>query len=414
MKNGFTAFVARCRRQKTYAELGLPRVSMALTLYQLKEHQATVGAEMAREKEALAEMLGNPASEMKVTREKKERVADLKERYDGISEQIAEMESEARARLAADKKGGGSAQMSKQEAKGRFFQSVLNGSNVRELPQMVYDQLGAIPANDDALGTGSNLLPTQMANELLLEPLVQNPLRAFMTVTNVTGLEIPKLGFAVDDDEFVLKDGATAKEMKLKGDKVSFGRKKMMLRAKVSETVLRSSALNVEGAVTSGLNSAQAAKELKVIFNQNPTAADEKTMSLYTPETAIKRVKAKTMLDSILDAYGDLEDLYVPNARVCMRRIDYIKMIRELANGSEALFGKKPEDIIGVPVIFCDRAVVPVVGDWQFLHLNFDCPPLYDTDKEVDTGMRKFVLTHWYDIKIKMSSAFRIAEVDAA
>ncbi|MBQ8537831.1 MAG: phage major capsid protein [Clostridia bacterium] len=404
MKNGFKAFVARCKRQAPWQP---PRVSMTLTLYALKEQAGQVQAQMATEKEALAKMLADPTSNMEANRKAKQRLSDLKERYAGLTEQIQEMEQEQKARLKED---GTGATMSKEEARGRFFQAVLNGSNVRELPKMAYEQLGAIPANNADQGMGSNLLPTNLSNELMLDPVVENPLQPYMTVTNITGLEIPKLGFSVEDDAFLSKDGETAKEMALTGDKISFGRHKMMLRAAVSESVLRSTPLNVEAAVTGGLHSAQAAKVLKVMFAQSPGTGEEH-MSLYSTQNGVKSVTGSTMLDAILAAYGDLEDIYAPNARVVMRRADYIAMIRELANGAESLYGKKPEEIIGVPVVFCEKAVTPVVGDFRYLHMNFDMPPLYDTDKDVSVGNRLFVLTHWYDIKVKLAAAFRLATV---
>lgn len=413
MKNGFKAFVSRCRRQHpTYEQLGLPRVSMTVTLYALKESVGNVQAELAKEKESLAKMLADPNSNMEEVRKAKQRAADLKERVEGLNAQVEELEAAQKAKMK-EQAGGVGATMSKEEARGRFYQAVLTGANVRELSKMAYEQLGAIPANNADQGYGSNLLPTNLSNELMLDPVVTNPLQPFMTVTNITGLEIPKLGFSVSDDAFLAKDGATAKEMTITGGKVTFGRHKMMLKAEVSESVLRSTPLNVEAAVTSGLNSAQAAKLLKVIFASSP-ASGEEAMSLYSTANAITEKEGSDMLEAIMAAYGDLEDIYAPNARVVMKRSDYIAMIRTLANGAESLYGKKPEEIIGIPVIFCEKATQPVVGDFRYLHLNYDVPPLYDTDKDVSTGNRLFVLTHWYDVKVKLAAAFRRAKVTVA
>lgn len=385
------------------------RVNMAVTLYQLKEQAATIEAELLTVKDSVAMRAGEPNVSMEDLRKDKKRGEELQERLDILTGQIVEMEEAQKVKLR-QQGNGGQATMSREEARGRYYQAVLLGQDVRKLPKMVYEQLGAIPTGSEDQGTGSNFLPTHLSNDLLMEPLVDNPLRPFMTITDVTGLELPKLGFSTDDDAFLEKDGATAKEMKLKGDKVVFGNNKMMLKATVSETVLRSTPINVEGAVTAGLQSGQAAKELKVIFAQSPTGA-EAAMSLYSTQNAIREVQGATMLDAIMNAYADLEDMYIPNARVVMTRMDYIAMIRDLANGSEALFGKKPEDIIGIPVIFCAKATQPVVGDFSFLHLNFNAAPLYDTDKDVSVGNRLFVLTHWYDIRVKMSAAFRRAKI---
>lgn len=402
---------------KTWRQMGF-RVLMDATLYQLKEHMATLSTELATLKASLITMAADPTAKMDVIREKKAKAAELEERYGLLKTQHDSMEAEERAKLGASMKqmqpGG---KMSKKEAAGRFYQAALTGGDVRKLGEMVYEQLGAIPANNADQGSGSNLLPTQMSNDLIMEPTVVNPLRPFMTVTQITGLELPKLGFSVADDAFAAKDGETAKEMALDASgKITFGRNKMMLKAEVAETILRSTPINVEGAVNGGLQSAQAAKELKVIFATSPSAA-EKHMSLYAKTDDaydIKAVEGDTMLDAIINAFGDLEDAYQDNARCVMRRQDYFAMIRTLSNSSESLYGKKPEEVIGFPVTFCAKATVPVVGDIRFLHENFDMAPMYDTDKNVETGNRLFVLTHLYDIYPRLKSAFRLAVVTPA
>lgn len=389
------------------------RVRMDATLYQLREQMANLEGEIGTVKMSIAADAGNPAVKMEDLRGRKNRAQELQERYDMLASQAKDLEEAARRRLVDQ--GGGETRMSREEARGRFYRAVLMGEDMSKLPRMVFEQLGAIPAANADQGFGSNLLPTQMSNELLLDPLVEHPLLSRMTVTQITGLEIPKLGFAVEDDAFLTKDGASAKEMTQSADgKVSFGRYKMSLMAKVSESVLRGSPLNIDGAVSSALNSFQAAKLLKVTFASVPTVGEEH-MSLYAGgANAITEKEGETLLDAILAAYGDLEDVYSANASVVMRKLDYINMIRALANGAESLFGKKPEDIIGIPVDFCERAVTPVVGDFRYLHLNYDIAPLYDTDKDVKSGDRIFVLTHWYDQQVKMKAAFRKAKVAAA
>lgn len=53
----------------------------------------------------------------------------------------------------------------------------------------------------------------------------------------------------------------------------------------------------------------------------------------------------------------------------------------------------------------------PIVGDFRYSHFNYDPNMIYDRDKDVKTGIELFVLTAWVDHKIKLKSAFRIAEV---
>ena len=125
----------------------------------------------------------------------------------------------------------------------------------------------------------------------------------------------------------------------------------------------------------------------------------------------IKAIKGKDLYSAITDALADLEDDYVANASIVMSRADYNKMIKELANGSSTLYSAQPQQVLGVPVVFCNLAKIPVVGDFRFSHFNYDLQMIYDRDKNVKTGMNSFVLTAWIDHKIKMKSAFRLAEV---
>ena len=94
-----------------------------------------------------------------------------------------------------------------------------------------------------------------------------------------------------------------------------------------------------------------------------------------------------------------------------MRYADYISMIKDLSNGSTDLFGKKPEEVLGIKAFFSDSATVPIVGDFSYLHLNYDPNTVYDTDKDVDKGEYIWVLTAWFDQKKKLTSAFRLAKV---
>lgn len=95
-----------------------------------------------------------------------------------------------------------------------------------------------------------------------------------------------------------------------------------------------------------------------------------------------------------------------------MTYADYLEIIETLANGSATLYGAQPEQIIGKPVEFCDAAVDPIVGDFRYSHFNYDPAITYESDKDVKTGENVFVLTAYFDHKIKLKSAFRIAKVD--
>lgn len=395
-----------CLRRPAELRNSNVRFVMDVTLWQLKEQMSGIETEIRAESEQLISMSASPSSKMEDVRSKKARLEELRDRYAILKGQHDQMVADQAARMQATQPQG--TVMTMKEASGLFYRAALSGNNVHALGQMAYQQLGAIPADNADQGNGSRLLPTNLSNELLTTPLVENPLSALMTRTQITGLEVAPLNFELDDDDFVA-DGETAKELEVRAEEhIVFGRNELRLVATISDTILRGTPLSVESAVSSALQSKLALKELKCIFTETPDAAYQH-MSLYANN--IKEVTGTTMLDAILAAYGDLEDFYRPNATCVMRSQDYFKMLRDM-NGSENFFGKKPEDVIGIPVTFCERATYPVVGAFKFLHENFDIPGTYDTEREARKGLNHFVVANWFDIQIKMQAAFRIVKPD--
>ena len=102
------------------------------------------------------------------------------------------------------------------------------------------------------------------------------------------------------------------------------------------------------------------------------------------------------------------------NACAVMRKQDYYASIQTLANGATSLWGANPEDVVGIPVIFNDRAVTPVVGDFRYARQNYDVGAILDTDKDVKKGEYYFVLTAWGDHRIRIKNAFRLAKAPTA
>lgn len=140
-------------------------------------------------------------------------------------------------------------------------------------------------------------------------------------------------------------------------------------------------------------------------------------MSFYKKSTEsgnpflIKTVEGDTLFEAIINCLADLEDDYSENASIVMRKVDYFKIIKTLANGNASLYTAPPEQVLGAPVVYCDLATIPVVGDFRYSHFNYDLDMFYDRDKNVKTGIESFVLTAYLDHKIKMKSAFRLATV---
>ncbi|HBH3652743.1 TPA: phage major capsid protein [Clostridioides difficile] len=377
--------------------------------YQLEQMKDGVKEQLKIENENLSKMYLDSKTTMEARQEQQKIVKDLDERFEGIKNKIKEIDDREAQQIAFKNKNknlGNSEKDIKINAKAELIRNVMAG---KEVTKEIKNVLG----DGDALGGGNKILPTTMTNELLYEPMAKNPLRGISTMTNITNLEIPKIIFSLDDDDFLDSDSASAKELNADGANVSFDRNKFKVFCDITETVLKGTETNLVQVVDAGLQSGLAKKEKKVAFeSNNPTE-----MSFYKKSTEsgnpflIKAIEGDTLFEAIINCLADLEDDYSENASVVMRKVDYFKIIKTLANGNASLYTAQPEQVLGVPVIYCDLATIPVVGDFRYSHFNYDLEMFYDRDKNVKTGIESFVLTAYLDHKIKMKSAFRLATV---
>ncbi|MCC0647877.1 phage major capsid protein [Clostridioides sp. ZZV15-6598] len=377
--------------------------------FKLQQMEEGVKAQLKTESDKLTNMYVDVKTTAQERKEQETTVRDLEERFEGIKNKIKEMDEKEAQKIAAQNKNknfGNNEKDKKIKAKAELIRNVMAG---KEVTKEIKNVLG----DGEALGGGNKMLPVTMTNELLYEPLAKNPLRGISTMTNITNLEIPKITFSLDDDDYLDSDTASAKELKADGANVSFSRNKFKVFCDITETILKGTETNLVQVVDAGLQSGLAKKEKKVAFEiSNPTEA-----SFYKKSTEsgnpflIKAIEEDTMFESIISCLADLEDDYSENASIVMRKIDYFKIIKNLANGNSSLYTTQPELVLGAPVIFCDLATIPVVGDFRYSHFNYDLEMYYDRDKNVKTGIESFVLTAYLDHKIKMKSAFRLATV---
>lgn len=373
--------------------------------FKVKQMYDGIRAELKKETDKLNEMYSDLSVNMETRETQKNLVKDLEERFEGVKAQLAKLDDEAKEHLNS----AGNEVDKVLNAKASLIRAVVRNERVSNEALSI---LGAkaLTAESDG-GEGGKLLPSTMTNELLHEPLAKNPLRAISTFTNITNLEVPKISFTLSDDGFI-KDGETAKELESAADTITFERNKFKVYSTISETVINGTNTNLVSTVEAALEAGLAKKEKTMAFAE--TTTDESSFYKKTSENYdIKEIKAKTMFEAIINAIADLEDDYSENVTIVMKKVDYYNMIKELANGNASLYLAQPEAILGAPVVFCDLATHPVVGDFRYSHYNYDLSMLYDRDKDVLTGMEQFVLTAWIDHKIKMKSAFRIVTVSA-
>lgn len=388
-------------------------------LFELKEKMATLQAAIAEDAAWIAEKAADPSTPMEEINAKKAHRDETQERYDIIKAQHDEMEAKQRAavqqKAAAEPADEKSAKI---KAKAAFYRAVFSGQAIN---QKTYEGLGAIPAANADLGSGDKLLPTNLARELLVEPFEINPLRTIARITNITGLEESKLGYTIEDADLAdVTDKQTANEIALDGSTIAYGRLKAKVSATIKDTVLHGTDLDVVDAVEGALRSALAKREKHFAFQSAASIASNSDtahahMSFYQQSNGDYVITAKegaTMYDAIVAALGDLADDYSVNASVMMKKSDYFAMVKALANDSEALFGSKPQSILGYPVVFCDKATIPVVGDFRFYGINYDIGTIYETDKDGKKGEYYFIFTAWGDQQIRLKSAFRLAIVN--
>ncbi len=373
--------------------------------FQLQQMFDGVKAQLKNENKKLSDMYMNSSSTIEARAEQSKIVKDLEERFNGIKSQIEELDNKE-AEKVKNKSLGNSEKDIKINAKSELIRSTMANKPVST---NIMNALGA----ESGLGNGDKILPRTMVNELLYEPMSRNPLRDISTFTNITNLEIPRISFTLSDEEFLSSDSATAKELASSTDTIVFSRNKFKVFCDITETVINGTNTNLVATVEAALESGLAKKEKKIAFE----STEPTEMSFYKKDSGnsnylIKSVKGKTLYEAIIKALADLEDDYAQNAKIVMKKSDYFSIITFLANGNSALYSAQPEQVLGAPVVFCDLANIPVVGDFAYSHFNYDLDMLFERDKNVKTGMESFVLTAWIDHKIKMKSAFRLAVVE--
>ncbi|MGH1817246.1 phage major capsid protein [Enterococcus casseliflavus] len=372
------------------------------TIFELKQDMATIGNQIQKTNDEISQKAADPQTPVSALQELNTTKSDLQQRFDIIKNQHDQLEAEQKANLTKGNFTDATDPKQKTiDAKAELIRKTMAKEAV---PTDVYQVLG-----DDSTG-GGKFLPKTVANDVISDPVVKNQLRGLSTVTSIPNLEIPKVTFTLDDDDFIA-DKETAKELKATGDTVSFTRNKFKVFTGISETILLGTNTNLVSTVEANLQSGVAAKERKVAFAETPKTGEEH-MSFYDETVVkIKKIEAADMYKAIKASIADLHEDYRENANIVMRYADYLEIIETLANGNATLYTAQPEQILGKPVVFSDAAVTPVIGDFSYSHFNYDINALYEQDKDVKTGINLFVVTAWFDHRIKLASAFRLATV---
>ena len=376
--------------------------------YLIMQNLEGVQAQLKAAVEHVDNLFSSPSSTIAERTEAENKVADLKNRVVFYQNELKELDQEAAMKLEYQSKSNKSKELSEKErvikAKAELIRNTIAG---KAQPKEVLNALG----DGSTLGNGQKILPTTLMTELVTEPYAKNPLRGVSKFTNITNLEVPKIAFTLSDDDFLTSDTETAKEMAASASIIAFKRNKFKVYADITETVLRGTDTNLIAHVENALRSGMAKKEKKIAFAETTSAPDTSFYNKTSGNYDIKAIEKASLYLAIKAALADLEDEYSDNAKIVMRKADYFDMIEALANGNAALYQAQPETILGAPVIFCDLATKPVIGDFSYSQFNYDLDATYESDKNIKTGVTSFVLTAYLDHKILMKSAFRLATV---
>ena len=377
------------------------------TLFEMKEKMTTLQAEIAAVSGWIADKAAEPSTPMEEIAQRQARRDELTARFDLIKAEHDSMEAAQRASLAMQHGSGGGmdAESVRVSAKAAFYKAALFGGDVAK----TFEGLGGIPAQNADLGYGDNLLPTNLTSELITQPVEENSLRLIEPVSQITGLEEPVLMFSIEDVDLEnITDKDTANEIEMTGGKIAYGRFKTKLKAVVKDTIMHGTETNLVSTIENALRLALATSEKMNAFRTTSNGTNDH-MSFYL--NGIKTVTGGDLIEAIINAWSDLPETFAGRATCVMRRQDYFAVVRLLANSAVDLWGKKPEDVIGIPVIFNDRAVTPVIGDFSYSRQNYDIRTIYETDKDGDKGEYYFYVTTWGDHRIRLKNAFRLATV---
>ena len=376
--------------------------------YLIMQNLEGVQAQLKAAVEHVDNLFSSPSSTIAERTEAENKVSDLKNRVVFYQNELKELDQEAAMKLEYQSKNNKSKELSEKErvvkAKAELIRNTIAG---KAQPKEVLNALG----DGSTLGNGQKILPTTLMTELVTEPYAKNPLRGVSKFTNITNLEVPKIAFTLSDDDFLTSDTETAKEMAASASIIAFKRNKFKVYADITETVLRGTDTNLIAHVENALRSGMAKKEKKIAFAETTSAPDTSFYNKTSGNYDIKAIEKASLYLAIKAALADLEDEYADNAKIVMRKADYFDLIEALANGNAALYQAQPETILGAPVIFCDLATKPVIGDFSYSQFNYDLDATYESDKNIKTGVTSFVLTAYLDHKILMKSAFRLAKV---
>ena len=232
-------------------------------------------------------------------------------------------------------------------------------------------------------------------------------LREIVTITNINNLVLPRISYKVEGVEY---KNEVEQELKTKGELIKFTKNKFKISINIPNITNKVDNEQVTTYLKEMLKEGLAEKEKICIFNT--TNPGEEHMNIYSSQNGIKEVEGENLFRAIKNSLDDLDDKYREKASIVMCRRDYTDMTDKLSNFKFDFYTNQSCQLLGIKVVFCEFADKPVVGDFSQLHINYEDDFLFENQCGLTEHFDNIIISGNFDIRIRLSSAFRIAKVN--
>lgn len=294
------------------------------------------------------------------------------------------------------------------DAVGGYFRAVMTGTALTASMMAAL----SVPVTTGA-NPGNGLLPVTVSDHLIADIYGDDGFLQAITVTNIPGLRLPKAKTTVTQTTEAVPAGTTATVHNTEDDTLMFGRFPGRDKIEIPTSVLRGTNTQLFEYAESKLMEIHRERMLMRMW-ATAASGSYAHMSVYDATVGVKEVEGATMYDAICAAIAELPTAARRTAKVAMTPLAYFAMVRDLANGAMSLFGKPQEAMLGFGVVLCDNATQPLVGDLKTIHVNYDDTLQIESDKDIDTGVTKIVISGDYDIQVEDANRLRRVKVAAA
>lgn len=293
------------------------------------------------------------------------------------------------------------------DARGALLRAMITGAEVTSQILNAVSAPITIGANP-----GNGLLPVNVSDELISDIYDDGGFLSAITVTSIPGLRLPKTVTTATETDAALEDGTAATEHKMDDGVILFGRYPGRDCICVPTAVLNGTNTQLDAYLTGKLTEIHRERQYRHMFATAATG-NYAHMSVYNAEVGVKTVQGATLYEGICNALAALPVAARRVAKVALTPAAYYGMVRDLANGAQALFGTPNASVLGFEVVLCDNAVKPVVGDLKTIHVNYDAALEVKSDEDIKHGVTDVVISGDCDIQIEDANRLRIVEVAA-